>query len=137
MSKMNERSYQRLSGVDHQLASVIIDGSHTSPVHYEVTHGVRTIEEQQALYALGRTKPGKIVTQCDGIEKKSKHQRDSPKEYGKAVDIVAWVDGKVSWDMAHYKQIADHLLAVAKEKGVKLVWGGNFKKFKDGPHFEI
>jgi peptidoglycan L-alanyl-D-glutamate endopeptidase CwlK len=39
-----------------------------------VTEGLRTLARQQALYAQGRTKPGRIVTHMDGVKKRSKHQ---------------------------------------------------------------
>ena len=39
-----------------------------------ITYGVRTVKEQSDLFAKGRTKPGKIVTNCDGVIKRSKHQ---------------------------------------------------------------
>jgi hypothetical protein len=66
-------------------------------LHVIVTQGVRSVAQQQALYAQGRYKPGKIVTNCDGLVKVSNHQ---PKAdgYGYAVD-VAWVTPEegVTW----------------------------------------
>jgi len=62
-----------------------------------LTDGVRTDAEQQALYAIGRTKPGRIVTNADGHTHKSNHQ---PKAdgYGYAADCCFLIDGRPSWD---------------------------------------
>ena len=56
---------------------------------------------------------------------------------GKAVDLVAYVDGKVSWEKQHYHTIASAMEQAATELNVKIRWGGSFKSFFDGPHFEL
>jgi hypothetical protein len=55
------------------------------------------VAQQQALYAQGRYKPGKIVTNCDGLIKVSNHQ---PKDdgYGYAVDVAWVIDNRVTWE---------------------------------------
>jgi len=50
---------------------------------------------------------------------------------------VAIVDGKVSWDKQYYPKLAEVMKKVANEQGVKIRWGGDFKSFFDGPHFEL
>lgn len=88
-----------------------------------VVQGLRTIEEQNALYAKGRTAPGSIVTNAKGG--KSYHN------YGLAFDICILKDGKVSWVVdAYWKDV----VATFKAAGWK--WGGDFKSIKDNPHFE-
>src|SRR6476660_3761145 len=97
-----------------------------------VTDGVRTAEEQHALYEQGRTKPGKIVTNADGYAKKSNHQ---PHEdgLGHAVDC-AFVDehGRPTWDdskpWAAYGACA---------KALGLAYGGDWAALKDRPHIEL
>lgn len=89
-----------------------------------VTDGFRTTEQQQTLYAQGRTSPGKIVTYADGVVNKSNHQS------GRAVDCCFLVDGKPSWD----ERLPWSLYGrIAKENGLK--WGGDWKK-PDKPHIE-
>lgn len=88
----------------------------------------RPVEKQQALYAQGRTRPGKIVTYCDGVRKKSKHN-SLP---SRAFDFAIKKDGKVVWDEKYYASA----WAFFRKKGLNVRWGGNFAKFKDLPHVE-
>ena len=72
------------------------------------------------------------VTYKDGYIKKSYHQT------GRAFDIYAYVDGKASWNKEHLTAIARHIQKVAFNKyGINLKWGGDWKSFKDYPHFQI
>jgi peptidoglycan L-alanyl-D-glutamate endopeptidase CwlK len=91
-----------------------------------VTDGIRSAEQQTALYAQGRTTPGPIVTYCDGVTKKSNHQS------GRACDCCFIVDGQPSWDgrlpWATYG---------ACLKAVGLRWGGSWESIHDLPHAEI
>lgn len=93
---------------------------------------LRTIAEQDALYAIGRTKPGKIVTNARG--------GSSYHNYGLAIDIVLIIDGKtVSYDMIidyDGDRIADWMECVKIFKAHGWTWGGDWKSFKDYPHFE-
>lgn len=93
-----------------------------------VTCTARSTEEQQALYAQGRTKPGQIVTQIDGVTKKSNHNHMP----AKALDFAIVFNGKIVWnDVAEFKEFASY----AKKYGVK--WGGDWTSFKDYPHLEV
>ena len=86
-----------------------------------VTSTVRTDAEQAALYAQGRTAPGPIVTACDGVTRRSKHQD------GLACDC-AWV-GEDIWSgpWALYASVAE---------GLGLVAGAHWRSFPDKPHVE-
>lgn len=96
------------------------------------THTLRTIAEQDALYALGRTKPGKKVTNAKG--------GSSFHNYGLAIDFCLILDGKdVSWDtLKDYDgdKVSDWMEAVAIFKSRGWEWGGDFKSIKDAPHFQ-
>lgn len=86
----------------------------------------RSNEEQADLYAKGRTKPGKIVTQ---IKSGGKHNQSPAQAY----DIgFKKMDGSLDWTGENFKLFA----AITKEKYPQVVWGGNWK-MKDMPHFEI
>jgi len=95
-----------------------------------LTQGVRSLAQQQALYAQGRHRPGKIVTNCDGIVRVSNHQ---PKldGYGYAVD-VAWRNaaGDITWEGPW-----PTLGTLAAAHG--LIWGGAWVRFQDRPHLEL
>lgn len=56
---------------------------------------------------------------------------------GRAVDLAALKDGKISWDWPLYEEIAKAMKAAAAELKVPLTWGGEWKTLKDGPHFEL
>lgn len=84
-----------------------------------ITDGFRTAQEQDDLYAQGRTKPGPIVT----------YTRQSNHELGLAIDIAFQKEGKLSYAQIHY----DKLVPIAKRLGFS--WGGDWKQ-ADKPHFE-
>lgn len=86
-----------------------------------ITQGLRTIAEQNAIYAQGRTKPGKIVTNAKG--------GSSYHNYGLAIDLVEIKGGKANWNFKY-----ELLLPFSKKYG--FTWGGNFKSIIDKPHFE-
>lgn len=101
--------------------------------------GLRTTEEQQALFAQGRSKPGMIVTKTDGIVRKSNHQAKKT-GYGHAIDIYIY-DHKTKsavWDKKRLGTVARHIQKVALEKfNLKVSWGGDWESFRDYPHFEV
>lgn len=97
-----------------------------------VQSGVRTTAEQQKLYSQGRTSPGNIVTNLDGVLKKSNHQiRDDGFSY--AIDCVFLNKyNKPTWSLEY----PWHLYG-ACAKSLGLIWGGDWKKLVDLPHIEI
>ncbi|WP_245680676.1 M15 family metallopeptidase [Veronia pacifica] len=56
---------------------------------------------------------------------------------GHAVDLGAWVSGEVRWDWPLYYRIADAVKAASIELGIPIEWGGDWKSFPDGPHFQL
>jgi peptidoglycan L-alanyl-D-glutamate endopeptidase CwlK len=86
----------------------------------------RTVEEQDALYAIGRTKPGKIVTNARGSSYSSMHQ------WGVAFDFYR-NDGKGVYNTSgnFFQKVG------AIGKSIGLEWGGDWKSFKDLPHFQL
>ena len=135
--KLSERSLKNLEHVHPELVKVINEAIKNSPYDFTVTDGQRTTEEQKALYAKGRTAPGDVVTQKNGTTNKSNHQVKSD-GLGYAVDLYAFYDGKVQVDDdKKLKAIAGHVKSVAKELKINVEWGGDWKTFKDYPHFEL
>jgi len=100
-----------------------------------VTDGLRSIAQQQALYAQGRTTPGpdvsakrplgRTVTKADGVRKRSKHQS------GRAVDCCFLVDGKPSW-----AETLSWSLYGAAAEAEGFSWGGRWPT-PDKPHIEL
>jgi peptidoglycan L-alanyl-D-glutamate endopeptidase CwlK len=79
------------------------------------------------LYAKGRTAPGKIVTY---IQQNGKHNSKP----AKAFDIAfKKKDGTLDWSPALFKKFA----AIVSLQYPEVEWGGNWKSFKDLPHFQV
>lgn len=104
----------------------------TSHSHMRIIQGLRTIEEQNALYAQGRTTKGPIVTKAKG--------GSSYHNYGLAIDFCLIIDNKeVSWNVSKDYDgdgMADWMEVVKVFKAAGWTWGGDFKTIVDMPHFE-
>ncbi len=118
--QLGKRSRQRLTGVHPDLVKVIERAIELSAVDFTVLEGVRTIERQKTLLAQGATKT-----------LRSRHLT------GHAVDLGAYIDGRIDWSWPPYDTIAAAMKQAAEELGIALTWGGDWKTFKDGPHFQL
>jgi peptidoglycan L-alanyl-D-glutamate endopeptidase CwlK len=92
------------------------------------TQSYRSPQTQNALYEIGRTRPGKIVTKAKGYQ--------SPHNYSPsmAFDVAFIKAGKADWDIKLYKEFADIL---AKGENPNVESGINWVSFKDAPHHQI
>jgi len=108
------------------------DEALTGKAKVRITQGLRTIEEQNLMYAQGRTLPGKKITNAKGGQ--------SIHNYGFAVDICLIIDEKTaSWETKKdwdNDKIADWYECVKIFAKHGYEWGGNWKTFKDMPHFQ-
>lgn len=127
---LNERSIQRLEGVHPDLVSVIYRAAELMAedgVDFVVTEGVRTLEKQKAYVAKGASKT-----------MRSRHIPEMNQNgQGCAVDLAVRIDGEVRWDWPLYDKLADIVKEAAHSEGVPIEWGGDWLKFKDGPHFQL
>lgn len=126
MFKLSVKSLGILEKVHPDLQRVVKLAITLSTVDFAVIQGVRTIQEQKALYAKGRTEPGPIVTWTLN----SRHIG------GFAVDLMAVVNGAGSWEEKYYPDIAKAMKRAALDLTVPIVWGGDWRK-KDLPHFQL
>lgn len=145
---LSQRSLDRLVGVDASLIETVKKAITLTRVDFGVVQGMRTVEEQRRLVARGASKT-----------MASKHL------VGRAVDLMAYIDGRASWELNLYDDVADAMKAAAAETGVKLRWGAAWqiddisewggtmeqamtayidlrrsqgrRPFIDGPHFEL
>jgi len=117
---LSQRSIERMSGVHPDLVRVVRRAITLTTVDFGVTQGMRTVEEQRRLVADGKSRT-----------MNSRHLT------GHAVDVVAMIDGKVSWVFAHYAEISKAFKAAAKSLDIQIAWGGDWESFRDGPHFEL
>ncbi len=120
MYSLGTRSKQRLTGVHADLVRVVERAIEITTVDFTVQEGRRTPERQKALRDAGasQTLNSRHIT-------------------GHAVDLGALIDGEVRWDWPLYHKIAAAMKTAAKELNVPIVWGGDWRTFKDGPHFEL
>ncbi|MDL2290390.1 M15 family metallopeptidase [Paludibacteraceae bacterium OttesenSCG-928-F17] len=136
MYRLGSRSIKSLQGVHPEMVRLMTEAIKHSPVDFTITEGVRTMERQQELYSQGRTKPGNIVTNVDGVNKKSNHQVKAD-GLGGAVDLYPYISGHVQVnDVENLIKIGNHIKATAFKMGIKVSWGGDWK-MKDYPHFEL
>ncbi len=117
---LGTRSLERLVGVHPDLVRVVKRAIGESPIDFTVLEGLRSRERQTVLYAKGATKT-----------MNSRHLT------GHAVDLAPVIAGQVSWDWPLYDKLALVVFAAAKDEGVPITWGGLWKTFRDGPHFEL
>ena len=118
--RLSLRSRQRLKGVHSDLIAVVEAAIGRSDIDFMVTEGLRTAARQAQLVKAGasRTLNSRHLT-------------------GHAVDIAALIEGQVRWDWPLYPRIAKAFRAAALDLGVSLVWGGDWPRLRDGPHFEL
>lgn len=133
-NQLNARSRARLEGVHPKLVAVVERAAQISPVAFVVTEGLRTAKRQAELVAAGASRT-----------MRSRHLT------GHAVDVAAFVptvdtdgDGRdddgiegIRWDWPLYGKIAAAMKQAAAEMKVPLEWGGDWKTFRDGPHFQL
>lgn len=114
------RSRRALKGVHPDLVAVAEDALALSPIDFRVIEGLRSPARQAELVRAGasRTLNSRHLT-------------------GHAIDVVALVNGEVRWDWPLYPRIAAAFKQAARTRGVKLVWGGDWARLRDGPHFEL
>lgn len=99
-----------------------------------ISECVRTVAEQDALYAKGRTTGGSIVTNCRGISYSSMHQWGVAFDFYLIVDVDG--DGKTSDDA--FNNATGLFDKVGKlGQSIGLEWGGSWKSIKDKPHFQL
>ena len=146
--KLSQRSLDRMEGVDERLVAVVKHAITATKTDFGVIQGLRTIEMQKALVAKGASQT-----------MKSKHLD------GLAVDLMAYIGGRGSWELNLYDDLADAMAEGANAVGCKVRWGaawhidsiGQYKgtmeedmneyidlrrsqgrrPFIDGPHFEL
>lgn len=117
---LSDKSKKKLTGVNEKLVRVVVRALELSEVDFVVVEGVRTVERQKELVAAGAS-----------TTMNSKHI------VGRAVDLAPYIGGQVRWDWPPFYKIASAMKQAAKELNVSIVWGGDWKSFKDGPHFQL
>ena len=116
--KLGTRSLQNLSGVHPDLVAVVKRAIQITEQDFTVIEGIRNIDRQRQLYRTGASKT-----------LNSRHLT------GHAVDMVPW---PVDWnDLEGFEVMSEAMKSAAEELNITIVWGGDWKSFYDGPHFEL
>ena len=146
--KLGKRSQERLAGVHPDLVRVVERAITLTTVDFTVLEGLRTPERQAQLVKAGASQT-----------MNSRHLT------GHAVDLMAYINGRASWELNLYDDIADAMKAAAIELNTPIKWGGAWtvqdirrwhgtmasamnsyiderrkagrRPFIDGPHFEL
>ena len=146
--KLSQRSLDKIEGVDEQLVATVKLAIAVTKIDFGVICGLRTMEEQRALVEKGASQT-----------MRSKHLE------GKAVDLMAYIGSRGSWELNLYDDIANAMKEAAIETGAVICWGAAWhipdirqykgsmedamneyidlrrsegkRPFIDGPHFQI
>lgn len=118
---LTARDRQRLVGVHADLVRVLERAARDGVVPWRIAEGVRSMDRQAELAASGASRT-----------MRSRHLT------GHAVDLaVEDGQGGVRWDRPAYEALAAEVLAAAKAEAVSVEWGGHWRGFFDGPHFQL
>jgi len=135
LTQLDERSAKNVATLHSKVQQIFTNWIIESQVlaktlgyEYKAISGNRTWEEQAKIYAQGRTSPGKIVTNAK--------PGYSNHNYGIAVDMGVFKNGKYLDSINPSESEAFHRKAATIAEKYNIEWGGSWKKFKDYPHFE-
>ena len=117
---LSPTSLKRLVGVHPDLVKVVKRAAEITDTPFIVTEGLRTLARQRQLVASGASKT-----------MNSRHLN------GHAVDLACIVDGKLSWAWPLYHRLAKIVKQAAAEVNVPVEWGGDWPRFRDGPHWQL
>lgn len=114
---LSNKSLSKLDGVHPDLVAVVKRAISISEQDFSVGEGLRSLSRQRELVNTGKS-----------TTMNSRHLT------GHAVDLFPY---PLSWDWNYFYPIADAMKQAAKELGVDLEWGGDWRSFPDGPHFQL
>lgn len=126
VSPVDPRSEQNIASLLPEvrpLARALVQKAAASEIEIRVISGTRSIEEQDALYAQGRTTPGPKVTNARGGY--SNHN------FGIAFDVGVFSGARYLAASSKYKAVG----ALGMDLGLE--WGGNWTSIRDEPHFQL
>jgi len=118
--RFSARSRSRMQGVHPDLIRVAERAIALTEVDFMITEGLRTPARQAELVKAGasRTLNSRHLT-------------------GHAIDVAAMIGSEVRWDWPLYPRIAKAFKQGSKELAIPIIWGGDWPRLRDGPHFEL
>ena len=123
--KLSAADEQKLKKVHPDLVKIIRKCAATTTVPFKIMETARSVAQQKENIKKGVswTMNSRHIVSDDGL--------------CRAADVVPLVNGKVSWSWPVYFKLAPQMKAAAKAVGVPVEWGGDWKKNKDGPHWQL
>ena len=119
--ELSLRSLENLKKVHPDLKKLVRIALQVSRYDFTVTEGIRTEERQRMLVETGKS-----------TTMNSRHL------HGLAVDVMVYDEnGKGTWEMPYYEAVADAFAEASRITGITVEWGGDWRSFKDGPHFQL
>lgn len=118
--RFSARSLRRMKGVHPDLVRVMHRAIKITPIDFTILEGVRSLATQRRYFAAGKSRT-----------MNSRHLT------GHAIDVAPYVNGAISWDWDDFYPLADAVKAAAKAEAVPVEWGGDWRRFKDGPHWQL
>jgi peptidoglycan L-alanyl-D-glutamate endopeptidase CwlK len=124
--QLTARDLQRLSGVHPDLVRVVRRAAEETAMAFMVIEGLRTRERQVQLLKQGAT-----------TTMRSRHLTGHAVDLAPLIDLDGDGNLDVSWRWPHYFTLANHIKAAAVAEDVHIEWGGDWRDFKDGPHWQL
>jgi len=151
--RFSNSSLKNISTLSKPLQEICFDGleiANKRKVYcpdFSIVRGLTTAEKQFELFKKGRVAdengiwriedPSKVVTNCDGKEKISDHQKTDWFGLSLAFDFACWIDGKSNYEDHHMALVATCFFEAASNIGYVIDWGGNYRSISDGSHISL
>lgn len=132
MAALTSRDEERLKGVHPDLVRVVRRAAAEMPdcpqggLRFMVVEGLRTRERQAQLLKQGAT-----------TTMRSRHLTGHAIDLAPILDTDGDGDVELSWHWPHFHRLAGYIKAAAMAEGVRVEWGGDWREFKDGPHWQL
>lgn len=117
---LNQQSLKKLEGIHPDLRKVVMHAARRSSIDFVIIEGKRSLARQRELVASGASQTFN-----------SRHLT------GHAIDFAPLIGGQITWKWPPFAVIASAFKDAAHELGIPILWGGDWRDFKDGPHIEL
>lgn len=123
---LSGRDLQRLIGVHPDLVRVVERAATLAPSPFMVLEGVRSLARQRQYFRAGKTRT-----------MRSRHLTGHAVDLAPLIDTDGDGDREVSWNWADFRPLARAVKLAAEQVGVPVEWGGDWKGFPDGSHWQL
>mgnify|MGYP000969732308 CR=1 FL=1 len=123
---LSGRDLQRLIGVHPDLVRTVERAATLAPAPFMVLEGLRALARHRQYFRAGKTRT-----------MRSRHLTGHAVDLAPLIDTDGDGDREVSWDWADFRPLARAVKLAAEQVGVPVEWGGDWKGFPDGPHWQL